>query len=97
MLGRAQSLRSQEKFAAARDDFSAILELSPKSAEQRILQPLRDVTLEFWELTAATASAKNELQKFTSATLDSRLASISAQLELCVSVLKAIGKSGPSR
>jgi MotA/TolQ/ExbB proton channel family len=52
------------------------LELLPKSAEQQILEPLRVITL----------------QKFTSATLDSRLANISAQLELCVAALKGIGR-----
>jgi hypothetical protein len=68
------------------------LELLPKSDEQRIVEPLREATLQFAELTAATAGARTELEKFTSATLESRLANISAQLELCVAVLRALGK-----
>lgn len=66
------------------------LELLPKSVEMTAFQPLSEVTKQFSELTAATASAKTELQKFTAATLDSRLANISAQLELCVAALKSI-------
>jgi len=66
------------------------LELLPKSAEARIAQPLRDAAQELSELIEATANASTELRKFTSSTLDSRLASISAQLELCAAVLKEI-------
>jgi biopolymer transport protein ExbB/TolQ len=64
------------------------LELLPKSNETRILQPLLAAELQFFEFAKAVASARNELQRFTSATLDSHLASISAQLETCANALK---------
>ena len=44
------------------------------------------------ELAAATAGANGELKKFTSTMLESRLAGISAQLEMCVAALKDFGK-----
>jgi biopolymer transport protein ExbB/TolQ len=66
------------------------LELLPKTDELRVVQPLREVTRHFSELIEATATASSELKKFTSAALDSRLAAISAQLELCVAALRDV-------
>jgi hypothetical protein len=73
-------------------DLFEYVELYPKSADQRVSGHLRDVAYQLYELTTAAAEARNELERFTSAALGSRLASISGQLELCVSALKSVGK-----
>jgi hypothetical protein len=66
------------------------LELLPKTDELRVMQPLREATQQFFELIEVTATASSELKKFTAATLDSRLATISAQLELCAAALRDV-------
>jgi biopolymer transport protein ExbB/TolQ len=66
------------------------LELLPKTNELRLMQPLREATETFSELIEVTATASSELRKFASATLDSRLVTISAQLELCAAALRDV-------
>jgi hypothetical protein len=66
------------------------LELLPKTDELRVVQPLREAAQQFSELIEATATASNELKKFTSATLDSRLAAICVQLEVCAATLRDV-------
>jgi hypothetical protein len=71
------------------------LELLPRSVEEHvqqasrdILRPLREMQEQLVGLKTATVNAKDELEKFAATTLNSRLESISAQLELCVATLK---------
>jgi hypothetical protein len=75
------------------------LELLPRSFEQRAqeisrdaLKPLRDMEEQLLGLKAAAVNAKEELEKFAAATLNSRLDGISAQLELTVAALKDLKK-----
>lgn len=75
------------------------LELMPRSfaevaqqASRDALKPLRDMEEQLTGLKTAAMNAKDELEKFAAATLNSRLDSISAQLELCVAALKDIKK-----
>jgi MotA/TolQ/ExbB proton channel family len=75
------------------------LELLPRSFQQQALQasrdvlkPLREMEEQLTGLKVAAVNAKNELEKLAATTLNSRLESISAQLELCVSALKDLKK-----
>ena len=75
------------------------LELLPRSVEavvqqasRDVLKPLREMEEQLAGLTAATLNAKNELEKFAATTLNSRLESISTQLELAVATLKDLKK-----
>jgi hypothetical protein len=75
------------------------LELLPRSFEQQALQvsrdalkPLRDIEEQLIGLKTAAVNAKDELEKFAAATLNTRLESIAAQLELCVATLKDLKK-----
>jgi hypothetical protein len=75
------------------------LELLPRSFEQQAaqlsrdaLQPLREMEEQLTALKVAAVNAKSELEKFAAATLNSRLDSISTQLELCVATLKDLKK-----
>ncbi len=75
------------------------LELLPRSFEQQavqvsrdVLKPLRDMEEQLTGLKAAAANAKEELEKFAATTLNSRLGSISAQLEQCVAALRDLKK-----
>jgi hypothetical protein len=56
------------------------------------LQPLREMEEQLTALKVAAVNAKSELEKFAAATLNSRLDSISTQLELCVATLKDLKK-----
>jgi hypothetical protein len=71
------------------------LELLPRSVEDRVIQasrdilkPVREMEEQLVGLKTATLNAANELEKFAATTLNSRLESISAQLELCVAALR---------
>jgi hypothetical protein len=75
-------------------DYMALL---PRSVEDQLHQaardfskPLHEIVEQFVELKTAAANARSELDKFASATLNSRLESISTQLELCAAALKEI-------
>jgi hypothetical protein len=75
------------------------LELLPRSvdavvqrASRDVLKPLREMEEQLAGLKAATLNAKNELEKFAATTLNSRLESISTQLELTVATLKDLKK-----
>ncbi|HKM87954.1 MAG TPA: hypothetical protein VJX48_05060 [Xanthobacteraceae bacterium] len=75
------------------------LELLPRSVEavvQRasrdVLKPLREMEEQLVGLKTATLNAKNELEQFAATTLNSRLESISSQLELTVAALKDLKK-----
>jgi hypothetical protein len=75
------------------------LELLPRSFDQQaqqisrdVLKPLREMEEQLTGLKVAAVNAKDELEKFAAATLNSRLESISTQLELCVATLKDLKK-----
>jgi len=75
------------------------LELLPRSVEavvqqasRDVLKPLREMEEQLAGLKAATLNARNELEKFAATTLNSRLESISTQLELAVATLKDLKK-----
>jgi hypothetical protein len=75
------------------------LELLPRSFEQQAmelsrdaLKPLREMEEQLTALKVAAGNAKIELEKFAASTLNSRLESISTQLELCVATLKDLKK-----
>jgi len=75
------------------------LELLPRSFEQQAMQlsrdalsPLRDMEEQLTALKVAAASARSELEKFSASMLNSRIESISTQLELCVASLKDLKK-----
>jgi len=75
------------------------LELLPRSVEavvqqasRDVLKPLREMEEQLAGLKAATLNAKNELEKFAATTLNTRLESISSQLELAVATLKDLKK-----
>lgn len=75
------------------------LELLPRSVEavvqqasRDVLKPLREMEEQLGGLKAATLNARNELEKFAATTLNSRLESISTQLELAVATLKDLKK-----
>jgi len=75
------------------------LELLPRSVEavvqqasRDVFKPLREMEEQLAGLTAATLNARNELEKFAATTLNSRLDSISTQLELTVATLKDLKK-----
>jgi len=75
------------------------LELLPRSVEavvqqasRDVLKPLREMEEQLAGLKAAALNAKNELEKFAATTLNTRLDSISTQLELTVATLKELKK-----
>ena len=75
------------------------LELLPRTvgavmqqASRDALKPLREMEEQLDGLKAAALNAKNELEKFAATTLNSRLESISTQLELTVATLKELKK-----
>jgi hypothetical protein len=75
------------------------LELLPRSVEavvqqasRDVLKPLREMEEQLAGLKSATLNAKNELEKFAATTLNTRLDSISTQLELAVATLKDLKK-----
>jgi hypothetical protein len=59
-----------------------------QQASRDILKPLREMEEQLVALKTATLNAKNELEQFAATTLNTRLDSISSQLELTVATLK---------